>query len=609
MAGGAMSDRERAPRRYSAFFSYNRKDMRLARRIHRRLEAYRLPKRLQPANDVWNPTSRRLLPLFRDLDEATAAADIRTAVRDAMQASRFLVVLATPRSAQSDWVGHEIDLYRELHGDSGILVALADGTPASAFHPNLLRSRDAGSPLQPLAADFRPGGDGQRLALLKLVAVMAGVGLGDLVQRDAQRRLRQILTGVALATATLLLVAGLAVVALNARLVAERERARGGALSGYMIEDLRKRLQRSGDVAMLGAVNRGVLEFFRGRDLSGLTEAELQQLAALRRAMGDDAEKRGDLDDARRQIDDAARITATLLASRPDDSERLFDHAQSQFYVGMINWRLHNNDRARRAFVSYRDLATRLRATAPDKLEWLMEVGYAESNLGAYVLRTAVDTATADRHFAAALAAFAAADAGGADGAKSSIADTEAWIADSRRIRGDFAAAAAARTRQRRLLTALAEADPNDRTVATDLVANELAMARIASARGDNAAALGTLDRAREGAVAIARADVENVRAAAQVRMIDLWQLRVWLALPPARRPPAARLAALNGDCEDDRVRLKSDELAGFCRILEARRSNRPPPVSKGDGNVLTERWGLDFAAERRLGAVNGGAG
>ena len=45
---------------------------------------------------------------------------------------------------------------------------------------------------EPLAADFREGGEGQRVAFLKLVAGMLGVGLDELVQRETTRRQRRL---------------------------------------------------------------------------------------------------------------------------------------------------------------------------------------------------------------------------------------------------------------------------------------------------------------------------------------------------------------------------------------------------------------------------------
>src|SRR5690349_14526678 len=116
--------------RYSAFVSYNRADAAFVRRLHRRLEGYRLPRAVAAASGL---RGRRLKPLFRDRDELTAAPDLSDAVREALADSDFLIVICSPAAAASKWVAWEIELFRRLHGDSGILAALIEGDSQSSF--------------------------------------------------------------------------------------------------------------------------------------------------------------------------------------------------------------------------------------------------------------------------------------------------------------------------------------------------------------------------------------------------------------------------------------------------------------------------------------------
>ncbi len=588
---------------YSAFLSYSRRDIAVAERIHKRLETYRLPRRLHPHSVAWDRHGRRLKPVFRDIDEMAAARDLGTAIDAAIASSAFLIVLCSPELAQSDWVGREITMFRAAHGDANILAALVGGSAATAYHPALLRGDD-GVLRHPLAADFRPEGDGAHLARLKLVAVMAGVGLGELVRRDAQRRLRQIGTAAATVVVVVAIVGLLAVMALRSRADADRQSARAGTMSGYMLDDLRGKLKHYGSLGMLAEVNEGVMATFRGRDLAGLTDTELAQLAKLRLAIGEDAEQRGDLSAARTEIAEAARITATRLAAAPGDPQRIFDHAQSQYYVALIDWRAGDRRGAAAGYQAYRDLAGQLVARDPRNADWLMELGYSESNLGVFALRTRLDFATAERRFRAADAAFTKADGRRPRNATtiSSLADTAAWLADTRRLAGDLAGARVERARQRALLERMAAADPLDRVVAADLATNDLAMARIALAEGRPAAALAPLAAGRAVVARLVADDPQNVARAAQLRMFDLVKLRAWLDLPRAQRPAAAVLAATNGDCVADRTRLKSAELATYCAILTAHRTGSAMPLNLTtfDGNRVSSNWGFDFAAEAR---------
>ena len=589
--------------RYSAFISYTRSDAPFVRKLHRQLEAYRLPRRLVGSSAIWDLRTRRLKPVFRDLDELTAAPDLSAALQEALTSAAWLIVVCSPQSAASKWVGREVDGFRARHGDSAILAALIDGSAADAIHPALRRADGDGRALQPIAADFRPQGDGRRLALLKLVAVMAGVGLGELVQRDAQRRLRQMGAWAAGAIAVLLVVLGLTIATMNARVAAERERARGGNLSGYLLNDLRTRLKSVDRLDLSDAVNKGVVDYYAGQDLSALSGDELQQRARLLQGMGEDAEKRGDLAMARKHIEEARRSTAALLKAAPSDPKRIFAHAQSEFYAGMINWRGGNSTGARAGFEAYRELAQRLLTIDPHNADWLMEAGWSEDNLGMFALRTAVDTRAAEGHFRAALAAFdaAAKRRPGDRSVMSAIADAHAWMGDTRRLQGDFDGAAASRMIQRRMLEGLLASDPRDKIVEVDLVSNQLALARIAAAKGEPAQALAMLEKGRAAALALARDDPENMRRAAQVRIFDLFRLRTWLAMPASARPSAAVMAAANGDCMADRTARKNAELATFCDLLAARRSDRPTGglvPAEVSGNRLTEIWGLDLRKE-----------
>jgi hypothetical protein len=589
--------------RYSVFLSYNRGDGKAAQRIQRWLEAYRLPRRLQGGGPAFAEDGRRLRPVFRDIDEMRAAPDIDEAVDQAIGACAYLVVLCSPAAAKSDWVAREIAMFRARDGDDRILPLLLTGTPATAFSPELLHRGD-GRPLMPLAADIP--GEGERLALLKLVAVMADVSLGVLVQRDAQRRMQRLALSAAAAVAVMAVVAALMLQTANARVAAEQQRVRAGALSNYMLDDLRGQLKRAGRLDLLTAVNQGVAASWRGQDLSGLSDADLQQRAKLLLAIAEDDESRGDLAAARAQAAEALRTTAQLIAKAPDDPSRIFAHAQSQYFVGMISW--HGGDRAQagRAFAAYRDLAARLLAIDRRKPEWWMEAGYADSNLGVLALRARLDAAAAQGHFLSALKAFSAADAlrpGNRD-TLFSLADTEAWLADTQRMAGAPAQALAARARQKAILDHLAATDPQDRQVTADLVSYELALARIAIEAGRPEAALPLLASGRGKAQALAANDPQNVRRKAHVRMFDLMRLKALLAMPAARRRDDPALAALNGDCEADLNRLKNDELANFCRILAARRGAAAMPTLAAGGDLLTDQWGLDLAAERKLGGL-----
>src|SRR5687767_3506923 len=162
-------------RPFRAFVSYCHVDAAFAAWLQRRLESYRVPRRL--ADRVaplpgGGEAAGRIGPGFRDRGDLSAATDLSAAVREAIALSSALLAVASPDAARSLWVEREIQLFRELHPGAPILVALVRGDPAESL-PYALRS--AGS--EPLAADFRKQGDGRRLAFLKLVAALLDLPL------------------------------------------------------------------------------------------------------------------------------------------------------------------------------------------------------------------------------------------------------------------------------------------------------------------------------------------------------------------------------------------------------------------------------------------------
>jgi WD40 repeat protein len=106
-----------APTGYDAFISYSHAvDRRLAPALQRAL--HRLAK----------PWYRlRALRVFRDDASLSANPNLWSSIEDALESSRFFILLASPESARSVWVLREIDYWRRHKPPAGILIALTDG--------------------------------------------------------------------------------------------------------------------------------------------------------------------------------------------------------------------------------------------------------------------------------------------------------------------------------------------------------------------------------------------------------------------------------------------------------------------------------------------------
>jgi len=77
--------------------------------LHDALESYQVPRDLVRARQKRDPAfPEHLYPIFRDEKELRPGGDLRALIADALARSDSLVVLCSPRSAESTWVRREI---------------------------------------------------------------------------------------------------------------------------------------------------------------------------------------------------------------------------------------------------------------------------------------------------------------------------------------------------------------------------------------------------------------------------------------------------------------------------------------------------------------------
>ena len=225
--------------RYWAFISYSHADQKHARSLHKRMEAFRGHKKLVGTIGRGGAAvPPRAYPIFLDRDELEGAADLAGRINDALRASRFLIVICSPRAARSRYVDQEIAFFKSLGREDRVLALIVAGEPHAADRPELgleecfppslkLRighdGQPTGAPAEPLAADLRPGKDDPHDALLKILAGVLGLGFDDLRRRDQQRRLRLRTLWSGLATVLALVFLGLAISAYVTKQEATRQ--------------------------------------------------------------------------------------------------------------------------------------------------------------------------------------------------------------------------------------------------------------------------------------------------------------------------------------------------------------------------------------------------
>lgn len=495
--------RRAAPhQRYMAFLSYSHHDEATADWLHQTLEQYKVPPRLVGQLTEMGAIPRRLTPIFRDRHELAAAGNLGEEIEEAINGSRFLIVLCSPAASKSRWINEEVICFKRLHGEDNILAAIIEGEPFASdiagreaeecFPPALRVGLDRrGKPTErraePMAADFREHGDGKRIGLLKIVAGMLGVGLDALAQREAHRRQRRLTLITAASVVGMLAASGLSYTAIQSRDEARDQRREAEGLIGFMLGDLRQKLEPVGRLDVLDAVGVRALAYFEMQDKASLSDAALAQRSKALTLMGEIAASRGDLDGALRRYREALAGTQEALRRAPDDPQRLFDHAQSVYWVGSVAMLRGRTDEAAGRFREYRQLAQRMIATDPSNPKWQLESIYAASNLGIVELEQfryndAVSTFLASVN---ATDRLLEADPGNIDYRKL-LLEALAYLSDAQDSAGKLDLAIVARQRQLALLAPLLAKDRPDADLRQKAMIAHMALSRLLFEHGES---------------------------------------------------------------------------------------------------------------------------
>jgi len=181
--------------KYWAFISYSSKDNRMGQWLHKRIENYSIPEDLR-GSELFDGSvlGKNLRPVFRDRDELSGAADLGQAIHKALEVSRFLIVLCSPDSAQSEWVNKEIETFISMGKGDRILALILDGEPnvstrgleGKECFPPALREN-----LEPIAGDLRSDGDGRDRGFLKILAGITQLDFDILYRRHERARARR----------------------------------------------------------------------------------------------------------------------------------------------------------------------------------------------------------------------------------------------------------------------------------------------------------------------------------------------------------------------------------------------------------------------------------
>jgi tetratricopeptide (TPR) repeat protein len=601
---GQRAEGGRAPRlrtRYYAFLSYSHKDKELADWLHRELEKFRVPHSLAGKLTANGVVPKRLTPIFRDEQELSAGDDLAVEIEAALAASQFLVVLCSPTAAKSRWTNLEIESFKRTRPEGCILAAVVAGEPFASdmpgreeeecFPPALRykydrRGHQTTKRAEPLAADFRESGDGRRLAFLKLVAGMLGVGLDELVKRETTRRQRRLALLAAASLGGMAVTSTLAVSAIQARDAAREQRREAESLIGFMLGDLKDKLEPIGRLDALDGVGAKVLAYYQKEGTAELSDAALMQRSRALSLMAEVATKRGDLQGALPLYRAALAGTAEAIKRKPGDPQRVFDHAQNVFYIGEIARQRGDYKTAERYMREYKRLAMQMVNLAPDSMKYRMEVQYADADLGIvlYDQRRFAEAAASFQDALNTMEAISTADPAN-DEYRKYVAESLAWLADARQAIGQYGAAIAARNRDIALLEGLL-AKTGDVDYRQRLIPARRALGHLYDDRGQLTAATEQYRTAIKHADALVAIEPDN----AEWREYGYWA-RLYLA----------RQLLLAGQAEDAAAQAQSG-----CQTVQTllKKDSSNPDWRKGLSNCLLVQGELALKAGMKPNAL-----
>jgi tetratricopeptide (TPR) repeat protein len=516
-------------KQYFAFLSYSHKDAADADWLHGELERFRVPSKLAGKLTSSGVIPTCLTPIFRDRHELAASRDLGVEIREALETSHCLVVLCSPAAAASKWTNAEIELFKRLHPDGCVIAAIVGGEPFASemkgreqeecLPPALRlqydrRGRSTGRRLEPLAADLREAGEGRRLGFLKIVAGVLGVGLDDLVRRDQLRRHRR-LAGIAAASITGMVIAlVLAISAIDARDDARDERRKAESLIGFMLGDLKDKLEPLGRLDVLDSVGAQAMAYYASQDTSELSDEALAKRSSALMLMGQVASTRGDLDRAHQLYRGAFDGTAEALRRSPEDAERIFDHAQNVFYLGDLARLRDDSPKAEAAMREYKRLAEQMIAKDPSNPKWQMEGIYADTNLGILLHETGrYSEAAAVFENAIAVRERLATTYPANEEYRRSLIEVLAWLSEAREKEGRLEDGLAHRERQIALLQPLIQGRNGDADYKRQALVAYRVAGRLNVIRGNSAKGLEQLRTAAAIGEQLIRIEPENAQS------------------------------------------------------------------------------------------------
>lgn len=386
---------------YDAFISYSHaKDKPIAAALQSTIQKLGKP---------WY--RRRALRLFRDNSSLTATPHLWPTIEQALEQSRFFLLLASPEAAASKWVQREVAYWLKHRSIDTFLIGLTDGELAwdeagedfvagsTAPLPTVLAKQ---FPSEPKWVDLRPYRDRADKHDAKFTefaadfaAAIRGVPKEDLLSQEVRQQ-RRALTLAWSAAASLLVLAAAATVAgivayrAQQEAVAERNRAEqtlaaATDTANSLVMDLAHRFRDA--IGVPASLVKDILDRARALQDQLIASGEVTPDLKLSRAaalneMVDTLLAIGDTDGALAAAEQGRQIIADLLALQPGETKLQRNLSVSYAKLGDVHAAQGDLAEALKSYQASLALAERLAQSDPGDATWQYELGISNERVG-----------------------------------------------------------------------------------------------------------------------------------------------------------------------------------------------------------------------------------
>lgn len=165
-------------------------------------------------------------------------------------------------------------------------------------------------------------------------------------------------------------------------LAADRRLIQSEELIGFMLGDLREKLQPIGKLEILQSIGDRAVLYYRTISDEDLTdEGRIKQAQALHQ-IGEVHWYSGDFGKAAEAFEESVQLAEILYEDEIENTERQFRLEQAYSWLGFSLWYHGDLNNAESYFIKSLHIAKLLVNTSPENIEWQLELATAYGNLG-----------------------------------------------------------------------------------------------------------------------------------------------------------------------------------------------------------------------------------